>query len=126
VSGIIGAITLIGLTEGLRWINEKEKQPQSEIVLVVTTPIAKPEVKAAEQSSEERIFVGKNVTPRYLMNFFEEHTGIQANKLAQAYIGKWIVVEGTLAEVLSTDLTRAQVTFQTDPALDQLETVLHF
>jgi len=77
----------------------------------VEVAIAKQEGKATEES--ERTFVGGNITPRYLMNFFrKKHTTIQIKKLTEVYIGKWMSVNGTLDDVLSTFPPRAQLTFK--------------
>jgi hypothetical protein len=62
--------------------------------------------------SEERIFVGANVTPELLLSFFKEHTAIQGQRLIEPFIGKWMRVSGNLSEVISSDpKRRAQVTF---------------
>ena len=52
-----------------------------------------------------------NVTPEHLIGFFnEQHTSIQAAKLAEAYIGKWLTVSGPIGDVLgASDLHRMVV-----------------
>jgi hypothetical protein len=57
---------------------------------------------------EERTIV--DVTPEYLAGFFDGHTSIQAQKLADAFIGKWVKVSGPLGNVGSFT-TFSQVTF---------------
>ncbi|MDT5063040.1 MAG: hypothetical protein QOH63_3499 [Acidobacteriota bacterium] len=52
-------------------------------------------------ASTERIIV--NVMPEYLMSFYHEHTGIQAEKLFAAYKGKWIKVAGKLGDVRASE-----------------------
>jgi hypothetical protein len=61
--------------------------------------------------AEERNFVGASITPEYLVGLFKEHTGIQARKLIEPFIGKWMRVSGHLSEVLSSTPNLAQVTF---------------
>ena len=60
---------------------------------------------------EERIFVGANITPEYLLGLFKDHTSIQARKLIEPFIGKWMRVSGDLSEIISSTSDRAQVTF---------------
>lgn len=59
-------------------------------------------VPLEEQKLErpDREFVGRNVTPEYLMSFQKDDTLIQANKRMEAFSGKWIVTEGTLANIV--------------------------
>jgi hypothetical protein len=63
----------------------------------------------APTARSEREFV--NVTPEYLIGFFNEgHMSIQAGKLAEAFIGKWITVSGPIGDVLGvTDAQRMAV-----------------
>jgi hypothetical protein len=55
--------------------------------------------------TEERSVV--DVTPEYLMHFFEGHTDIQARTRVADFIGKWMKVSGPLGNVTSSP----QVTF---------------
>jgi hypothetical protein len=58
-----------------------------------------------------RDFVGASITPEYLVGLFKDHTSIQANKLIEPFIGKWMKVSGHLNEVLSSTPDFAQVSF---------------
>jgi hypothetical protein len=73
---------------------------------------AQPEVK-----KEERIFVGQGITPEYLLDFFEQHTAVQATNAIKDYIGKWMKVAGSVNNVISTSDFLARVTFERQPAL---------
>jgi len=65
------------------------------------------------------VFVGENVTPKYLVSFFEEHTSIQASQMAKPFIGKWMKISGRLNEVISSKPEHgAQLSFQRDYAKD--------
>jgi hypothetical protein len=55
-------------------------------------------------SAPERIVI--DVTPEYLMGFYKEHTDVQAAKLAESYIGKWIKQSGKVANVASSESMR--------------------
>jgi len=57
---------------------------------------------------EERSVV--DVTPEYLMRFFEGRTDIQASMGVADYIGKWMKVSGPLGNISGSN-TRPQVTF---------------
>lgn len=50
--------------------------------------------------SDGRILV--DVTPRYLTSLFDEHTQIQADKLLEAYLDKWMRVTGPIHDVTSS------------------------
>jgi hypothetical protein len=62
--------------------------------------------------NSECIFVGRNITPGYLLSFFRDHTSIQATKLTEAYIGKWMPLHGKLGEVIYSTAYTTQVTFK--------------
>lgn len=52
-------------------------------------------VGVAEQAQQKLMYKGRRlvpVSPAYLSGFYEQYTSIQADKLAQAYIGQWIKV----------------------------------
>lgn len=53
--------------------------------------------KEVAPPQSERIFV--KVTPEYLASHFYEHTGVQATKLVEPYVGKWINVFGIVNDV---------------------------
>jgi hypothetical protein len=69
------------------------------------------------QTEPEREIV--NVAPAYLVDFFKEHTDIQANRLLEPYIGKWMRVSGPLGNVMSSSGVRVQVTFQHKPLFER-------
>jgi hypothetical protein len=53
-----------------------------------------------------------DVTPEYLTGFYRQgHTSVQAKKLAEAFIGKWIKVSGPLGDVLGNYETFRMVVF---------------
>jgi hypothetical protein len=68
-----------------------------------------------------------DVTPEYLTGFFRGgHTSIQAKKLAEAFIGKWMKISGHVDDVLgSTDLQR-QVTFKGRSIFNNDQVFLYF
>lgn len=58
-----------------------------------------------------RDFVSASITPEYLIGLFQGHTGIQANKLTEAYVGKWLKLSGSLDQVDSLGSDNALVIF---------------
>jgi hypothetical protein len=62
----------------------------------------------------ERIIV--DVTPLYLMDLFSEHTSIQAQRLIEPYIGKWIRISGPLGDVSDNEYF-SQVVFEHGPKM---------
>lgn len=51
------------------------------------------------------------VQPQYLADFFKQHLDVQAKKLVEAYIGKWIRVSGPLGNVYSNQVTFKSATY---------------
>jgi hypothetical protein len=85
-------------------------------------PSLMPDVSSAP-NSKQRIFVGSEITVKYLTSLREGRTSIQSQALIDMYIGKWMRVSGNLADVLksSPDSRHCQVTFtRTSPGLTEL------
>jgi hypothetical protein len=57
-----------------------------------------------------------DVTPDYLMGLFDEHTTIQAEKLIEAFIGKWLRVSGTVSDVIGSEGSGATVYLKRETA----------
>lgn len=69
--------------------------------------VTHPETKA---QGDQREMV--NVTPEYLTGFYRQgHTSVQAKKLAEAFIGKWMKVSGPLGDVLGNYDNQRMVVF---------------
>jgi hypothetical protein len=62
------------------------------------------------------------VTPGWLIARFKDHTDVQAQKLVEPYIGKWIRVSGKLNNVMSSSEHFVQVTFQPAKTLFERDT----
>jgi hypothetical protein len=65
-------------------------------------PRPSPETSAPlnlSKPSEVRIFVRPDITPSYLRNFYDENTRLQASKLVEPFLGKWIRVSGKMYNV---------------------------
>ena len=52
-----------------------------------------------------------DVTPGYLASLYGEHTEIQADRLLEAFVGKWMRVSGSVEDVFALGENRASVTF---------------
>lgn len=68
--------------------------------LATVSPL--PETKQAPEViarvlEPDRIFI--HVEPEYLMQFFKDHTEIQAQRLLEAYIGKWMKISAPVFNV---------------------------
>jgi hypothetical protein len=79
------------------------------------TPVA---YQVKDQKKEEvlpksRVFVDS--TPDHLMSFYREHTRIQADKLAEAYIGKWIKISASVNNVSAMSGGGVTVTVKQTP-----------
>src|SRR5581483_9843281 len=53
----------------------------------------------ANEAKQERVFVGENVTPIYLVSFFNDHTALQASLMTKPFIGKWMKLTGLIRDV---------------------------
>jgi hypothetical protein len=71
-----------------------------------------------------RTFV--DVTPEYLTGLFKEHTSIQAAKLVEAFIGKWIRLEGSLRDVTAISEDKALVYFTSETFEYGTNVVMYF
>jgi len=70
------------------------------------------EVKLPPKYSNREII---DATPDYLMALFDQHTSIQAQRLIEPYIGKWMRVSGKLGNVSNNEYF-AQVVFEHRPS----------
>jgi len=66
-----------------------------------------------------------DATPQYLTGFFQEHTDMQAKKLLEAFIGKWMRVEGPVGDVYASDESNATVHFN-PPTYGRTKILMHF
>lgn len=64
--------------------------------------------------STERAFVGKSVTPHFLMELCQNKTGVQADSTVGIYVGKWMQVSGAIVDVEREGLS-IQVTLAISP-----------
>ena len=75
------------------------------------------------QLPDGRVLV--DVTPQYLTDFFREHTDIQARKLLEAFIGKWMRVSGPVGDVYPNDESNATVYFY-PPTYGRTQVLMYF
>lgn len=104
---LCGALGIVGLVL-VNYINQKRNAklvkatpPEQTSLPTTLAPSPKPQAQTPKDLpiSNERITI--DVTPEYLVSFFNNHTAVQANKLAEAYIGKWMKTSGTVQDVES-------------------------
>lgn len=68
-----------------------------------------------------------NVTPEHLTGLFKGgHTSIQAKKLTEAFIGKWIKISGLVDDVLGSTNHFRQVTFKERSIFSQNLVLMYF
>jgi hypothetical protein len=62
-----------------------------------------PEVPEAPPAvrTDGKVILGANITPRFLLSFYAEHTSLQAERLAAPFIDKWLQIKGTVSNVSS-------------------------
>ena len=55
-----------------------------------------------------------DVTPEYLVGFFEEHTSIQAERLTEAFLGKWMRLSASVEDVAALGAHKARIDVPTE------------
>ena len=121
VVGFIGAVSLIGIAEGVRltYIREGATETASENV-AEETPLAnqvpRPATPAPPPAAAwpDRIFVSKSITPAYLAKFYDDYTVVQADNMVAPYIGKWMSIEGPIGEIMPAGPNRILLAFAND------------
>jgi tRNA_anti-like len=79
--------------------------PKHEASSTVSTPTPSP-AKANSSPNpvaapEERVLL--DVKPEYLLDFFTKYNNVQAQKLVETYIGKWMKISGEVSDVFPSE-----------------------
>jgi hypothetical protein len=116
ITVLIGCVCMAVLVVTLApRIQQKQSQPPEVDEFPRPLPISSASLPLAirpetEAQDEKREMV--NVTPEYLIGFYHEgHTSVQARKLAEAFIGKWMTVAGSIGDVLGNYEHQRMVVF---------------
>jgi hypothetical protein len=99
-------------TQSARQSGSRNVQIQGEMVNFQGTISTGEEEVSTARLSDGRIVV--DTTPEYLAGFFDEHTSIQAEKLVEAFIGKWIRLSGPLENVAARSKDEVTVFFTSE------------
>jgi hypothetical protein len=97
---------------------------RTEVPEKVRMPATSPPALAA-QNSEGRIFVGPDITPQFLVSLLSGHTEVQAERLLDIYVGKWIKVSGDVSHVGKFEHGHSTVMF-TSQRLEVPSIIMHF
>jgi hypothetical protein len=89
------------------------REPKASISLPITVPPL-----ISQSQHDDRIIV--EVTPEYFGDFFARHTEIQATKMVENYIGKWMRVSGQLSNASAYDYGFSIVTLQNSSYLHMI------
>jgi tRNA_anti-like len=109
----IFAATILTSYTGFKWPRIKQqlsKKPRRQAP--PETSASLPLVVHPENTAqgEKREIV--DVTPEYLIGFYRQgHTSVQARKLAEAFLGKWIKVSGPVGDILGAYDNQRMVVF---------------
>jgi hypothetical protein len=76
-----------------------------------TAPIAKGALPLVPVAAEDRVLVGPDITPEYLLGMISGHTAIQADRLIGPFIGKWMRVSGNVFQISALSNGGANVAF---------------
>lgn len=69
----------------------------------VAHSLHKTDAAAPAPAELSKVFVAPEVTPKYLAGLYSANTTIQSDKLAAAYIGKWIKVSAKVTDAVNRD-----------------------
>ena len=64
---------------------------------------SKQEQKKLQDKEVPRIYLGKDVTPKFLSDMHRKNTTIQADKLSEDYVGKWLRISGRVGDISLLD-----------------------
>ena len=92
-----GAIVVVVAFAVSRVAHRLNTRPQSAASSTIALPAAHAVGSPSTESIDGRILI--TVEPDYLMGFFREHTTIQAEALAAAFLRKWMKVTGKVKNV---------------------------
>ena len=126
-----GTLAVVFLLIGIFWLQIKQVSPSVTefvtsigtnpsawfvvfILILIVFVVHRPKIHPAEnrpasstqetpEPSEDKTII--DVDPLYLMSLYENRTGLQADMLALAYIGRWIKVSGIVSDVNAIPLT---------------------
>jgi hypothetical protein len=73
-------------------------------------------VEATVPKAEKRIFVGPDITPQFLFSLLSGHTEVQAERLLDIYVGKWIKLSGDVNHVGKFEYGSSTVMFSSQPS----------
>lgn len=101
VSGLVLLLLLI--------VSEKPVAKAHEIPPAAPIPPTLPTPNITTKLVGSRIVV--DVTPEYLTGLFSQHLNVQAKRLIEPYIGKWMKLSGPLGDVYFNQVTFAHSLF---------------
>jgi hypothetical protein len=78
------------------------------------------------QNLEGRVFVGPDITPQFLQSLLKAHTEVQAEKLLDIYVGKWMQLSGEVCHVGKFEYGSSTVMFAGQPDKDDPAVMLYF
>jgi hypothetical protein len=103
-------VAIVLFVAGIKWPQIKRKlskkprkqpQPEIEMPLEIKIPTTTRQPSPVSSTPLPREMV--DVTPEHLIGFYRQgHTSVQASKLAEAFVGKWMKVTGHLGDILGT------------------------
>ena len=101
-SSVAGALVFASVALALTWkcsTRAQHSEPADQPVLGQTHPIKQgpQEIRAAENTRQNRVYIHRR--PSELVKLLEGKTQIQAQSIAQPYIGFWVRVAGSVWEV---------------------------
>jgi len=104
-----------GLRDELTRQRDVVREHYAELETLVGPRPASLASNAQSLPAENRVFVGPSVTVAYLTSLFESRTEVQGNELVRPFLGHWLRVSGTFADLSDGGSDhKLIVTFQLD------------
>jgi hypothetical protein len=119
-------LVLAGVLHLLAARTRRDPSPTRTEVFEEIRPPATSPPTLATQDSKGRIFVGPDITPQFLSSLLTGHTEVQAEKLLDIYIGKWIRLSGDLSHVGKFEYGSSTVMFSSQPLMGTPTIVMQF
>lgn len=59
--------------------------------------------EVSRETAQGRVFLGKSMTPKALMEICRNKTRMQAKKAVEVYVGKWMKIAGTVSNITDNE-----------------------
>ena len=105
VAGWLPAVAIIAFAMWVTFVVTRWRYAADQKPALGTIPVA---------SSTGRVFVPTNISLQELVKPFSNYTNLDASGLVARYIGRWIIVKGTVQDIVSIKSNHVILTYKVD------------